>query len=409
MIATLRLFTTVLSLAILAAGGYLLWSWAQGAWARDATGDLVRVREDWRLGTALALLAWSFLGGRVLPWLVARRDERPLAPERGQGRTIEGASGSALYVESHGRTGGPPIIFTHGWGMDSTFWSYIRQDLADRFHLVFWDLPGLGRSTTGREVSLSAFAADLATLIEVTGRRPVVLVGHSIGGMIIQTLVKERPDLHGRIAGVVLLNTTYTNPLRTMILSRLALALQKPLLEPAMRLAIWLQPLVWLLNWQSYLGGSTHLALRLGFGRYVTRSQLEHVTRLAVRNPPAVQARGDLAMLRWDATGALGRLRAPVLVVGGDLDIVTKLEANRLIAEGAPGAELRVVEGVNHLGPLERADAYNRLIADFALRAQPSVTADMPRPQEGRSAEAPDTAAEPRPRGPSGPAPYARG
>jgi len=49
--------------------------------------------------------------------------------------------------------------------MDSTFWRYARQDLADRFRLVLWDLPGLGKSKAGggREaVNLGAFATDLA-------------------------------------------------------------------------------------------------------------------------------------------------------------------------------------------------------------------------------------------------------
>ncbi len=53
-----------------------------------------------------------------------------------------------------------------------------------------------------------------------------MLVGHSIGGMTIQTLARDHPELFGReVVGVVLLNTTYTNPLKTMILPRLMQAL----------------------------------------------------------------------------------------------------------------------------------------------------------------------------------------
>lgn len=373
-----RFFTTLLSLAVLGAAGYLLWSWYQGRWVVDAAALPERVREDWRLWTGLGLLAWSFLGRRILLPLLARPDERPTRPDRSEGQEIAGASGATLYVERYGPAGAPPIIFTHGWGMDSTFWSYAKQDLSDRFSLTFWDLPGLGRSRA-REVSLSAFAADLGCLLEASGRRPAVLVGHSIGGMTIQTLIRERPELLDRVAGVVLLNTTYTNPLKTMILSGPLQALQKPLIEPAMRLAQALHPLVWLFQWQSYLSGSAHIAHRFGFGRFVTRSQLEHVTLLSTRNRPGIEAAGNLAMLRWDAAEAVARLRAPLLVIGGDRDIVTKLEANRRIAESARRGRLEVVEGANHLGPMERADLYNRLIADFALSVQPVVSADMPR------------------------------
>ncbi len=116
--------------------------------------------------------------------------------------------------------------------------------------------------------------------------------------MTIQTLIRHNPEVQGRVAGLVLLDTTYTNPLRTMILSGLATALQRPLLEPAMKLVIAFQPLAWLSKWQSYLSGSAHLSHRLGFGKYATRTQLDHASLLSTRNPPGVMARGDLAMFR---------------------------------------------------------------------------------------------------------------
>lgn len=387
-----RFFTTLLSLAVLAAAAYLLWSWQSGELVRDATGELYRDREDWRLWTGLGLLAWSFLGRSVVLALSARRDRLKTRAERGAGRMVESSTGSSLYVESHGPESGSPIIFTHGWGMDSTFWRYARHDLADRFRLIVWDLPGLGKSkpATKDAISLEAFAADLRSLVELSGGRKPVLVGHSIGGMVIQTLIRDHPKIQSRLGGLVLLNTTYTNPLRTMVFAKLLRALQRPVLEPASKLMIALQPLVWLSKWQSYLSGSSHLAHRLGFGKFVTRSQLEHTTLLSTRNPPAAQARGDLAMFHWDATGALGRVRIPVLVIGGDKDIVTKLEASQAICGETDMADIRVVEDVNHMGPLERADLYNQLIADFALHVQPGAFADV---QTGRNAS--DEAARP--------------
>ena len=384
LLAIARFFATLVSLALLALAGYLLWSWYDGYLIRDAMGVLRRERETWRLWTGAGLLAWSFLGRSIMPLLLARPDKRRTRAERGQGEMVASPPGSSLYVETHGPAGAPRIIFTHGWGMDSTFWNYARQDLGDRFRLVLWDLPGLGRSKAprGRAVSLSAFATDLAHLIETTGGRPVVLVGHSIGGMTIQTLLRDHPQLRRRLAGVVLLNTTYTNPLKTMLMSGLLQALQRPLLEPIMKLTVALQPVAWASKWQSYLSGSAHLAQRLGYGRFVTRSQLEHTTLLATRNPPAVLARGDLAMFHWEAAGAMARARVPILVIGGDLDIVTKLEASRVIAGESDMARLQVVDGVNHMGPMERADLYNQLIGDFALAVQPSLSADL-RPDGG--------------------------
>jgi pimeloyl-ACP methyl ester carboxylesterase len=96
----------------------------------------------------------------------------------------------------------------------------------------------------------------------------------------------------------------------------------------------------------------------------------------ATRAPPAVEAKGDLAMLRWDATGATADWRKPLLVVGGDLDIVTKLEASKTIAARTPSAHLKVIAGVNHMGPMKRADLYCQGIAEFAasLKLGPQAT-----------------------------------
>jgi pimeloyl-ACP methyl ester carboxylesterase len=366
LIALARLLFSLVSLIILGLSAYLLWTWFQGDWVRDADGVLYRVRDDWRLWTGLGLVGWSFLGKLIVTPLVAQGDKGPPSrPTRGEGKIIAGASGSQLYVESVGPAGAPTIVLTHGWGLDSTIWSYAKRDLA-AFRLILWDLPGLGRSKLAKErrVSLEDFAADLATVIRQTGDQPVILVGHSIGGMTIQTLARDHSALFERqVAGVVLVNTTYTNPLKTMILSSVVRVLRWPVIEPLMHMAIGLQPLAWLSAWQSYLSGSAHLANRLGFGAHVTRSQLEHTTLLATRNPPGVQAAGNLAMFRWDASQVLPQIRKPVLVLGGEVDLVTKLEASEVIAGDIPSAELQVAQGANHMGFLERADVYNQAIA----------------------------------------------
>lgn len=385
----LRLLFSVLSLIILAVAGYLVWSWWNGDVFVDLDGVERRIRdEEWRLWLGLGLLAWSFLGRLLVLPLIAHRDDPasrlvPLRPT--ETLSLAGSKGAKLHVETYGREDGAPIVLVHGWGLDSSVWRHAVRDLADRFRLIVWDLPGLGRSTAPRgAVSLSDFASDLRTVLGLAQGRRVVLVGHSIGGMTIQTLARDHPEAFAAVSGVVLLNTTYTNPLKTMVASRAARALRRPVLEPLLRLAIWLRPVAWLCAWQSYLSGSAHMANRFGFGAYVTRSQLEHVTRLVVRNSPAVQARGNLAMFDWDATSALSGLQIPVLVMSGDVDVVTKLEASQVIAGSTPTARLECVSGVNHLGFLERADVYDAAIAAFATAAADGLaparsTLDEPR------------------------------
>jgi pimeloyl-ACP methyl ester carboxylesterase len=307
------------------------------------------------------------LGRLLLIPFIAQRDDKKFNPSRGRGATVAGADGARLYVESIGPLDAPVLILTHGWGLDSTIWHYARLDLGDRFRLMVWDLPGMGlsRPAPHNGVSLQAFAANLDLIIGMAGQRKVFLVGHSIGGMAIQALARERPEAFDTVAGVVLLNTTNTNPLKTMILAPLACALRWPVWEPALWLTIALQPLAWLSAWQSYFSGAAHLANRIAFGSGVTRSELGHTTLLTTRNSPAHQARGNLAMLRWDAKGALAKSGVPVLIVGGANDIVTTPKASEGIARDTPHSRLEIIAGANHMSILERAAAYHEVIRDF--------------------------------------------
>jgi pimeloyl-ACP methyl ester carboxylesterase len=372
----LRPLFALLSLLILGLAAYLLWRWYQGDVVRYPDGVVVHIRQGWHLWLGLTLLAWSFLGRSVMLWLLARPDRDPTRPERGRGQHLPVADGASLYVETVGPSDAPTIILIHGWSLDSTIWFYAKRDLAKRFRVIVWDHRGLGQSKieSTSAVQLSNMAKDLRTVLDYAGPRPVVLVGHSIGGMTIQTLARDHPELFGRkIAGAVLVNTTYTNPLQTILFSPLFTALRFPIIEPLLYLQIWLAPLAWLASWQSYLSGTSHLAARLGFTHNVTRSQLEHTALLMTRNSPAVMSRGDLAMFRWDATAALPQLSVPTLVIAGASDIVTKPEASHTIANAIPHASLEVIDDANHMGFLEKADIYNAAVAAFAASVQPKA------------------------------------
>ena len=373
LIPLVRALLSLLGLLALALTAYLLWTWWRGEIVLDAAGVARRVRDDWRLWCALGLIGWSLVGRAPALLLLARGDLDPTRPQRGVGTLISSPTGANLYVEREGGEDGPVVIATHGWGLDSTIWHDLKRRLsAERslvpHSLITWDLPGLGRSKapiTG-EISLSNFAVDLAQLIEDVAPRPVILIGHSIGGMTIQTLARDHPALFSeRVAGVVLLNTTFTNPLRTMVFSPLMTALREPLLEPLFKMTVRLTPLAWLSAWQSYLNGTAHLANRLQFGATPSRRQLDHTTLLGTRNSPGILAKGNLAMFDWDATGVVAEMSCPVLVIGGELDLVTKVEASEALMRGAPTGALERVSSVNHMGFLEREHHYNTLITAF--------------------------------------------
>jgi pimeloyl-ACP methyl ester carboxylesterase len=366
-----RLLLAILSWALLAAAVYLVWGWWVGYDLMSPDGAVRHVRGDrWRLYAGLGLLAWSFLGRFVvLLAMPAGADE----PREGRGDAIAVAApdGSILHVETFGPVGAPTLVLTHGWGLNGTAWWYAKQALAGRFRLVIWDLPGLGRSKPPKDgkITIDRFAAALGAVAASTDA-DVVLVGHSIGGMTTQTFWRACPEaLRARVKGMVLVDTTHENPLRTMWLSPLWRALRWPLIEPLFWLTIVTAPIAWLMSWQGYLNGSNQLAMRLtGFGRFATRGQVDFTARLACKGSPSIQARGNLAMFRWRVTDVLPQIEIPMLVLAGGRDIVTLPSASALIADVAPHAELFLAPGAGHMGFMECADAYNAQIAAFADR-----------------------------------------
>ena len=371
-----RLFALA-SLAILTVAAWLLWRWYDAWHVAETLG--LSGPSNAHLWWGAGLMAFSLLGRFPILMLLGRAEAGAPA-RRAEASEVAGADGSVLHVEQEGAAQGPILLFTHGWGLSSRVWAEARADLGARFGLVFWDLAGLGRSeqaTAG--YSLDGFAEDLHAVIDSLPDRPVILVGHSIGGMTVQTFCARHPELLGRrVAAIVLENTTHTNPLATMIFSRVFKPLQ-PVIELACKLDTILSPALWVMNWQAYLSGSTHLAARLaGFGTRPTREQLDRTARLITKNSPAVQAKGNLAMLRWSVTDRLPRIDVPALVLVGGRDLITKDHAGEAIAAALPQARLVRIEDAGHMGPVERSAFYNEQIGDFAefvrlLRSRPAA------------------------------------
>lgn len=99
------------------------------------------------------------------------------------------ANSAALAVHERGMPGPdrPTVLLTHGWPDSHAVWDLVADRLADRFHVVTYDMRGVGRSTPGlahKPYTLDKLAADLdAVVTAVSPNRPVHLVGHDWGSV----------------------------------------------------------------------------------------------------------------------------------------------------------------------------------------------------------------------------------
>lgn len=329
-------------------------------------------RETAMLLGGLLLVTWS-LAGRFLK--VSRLFTTGSAPVQeilpGAVQRLKRPDGSEIHMEIRGPDDAPTVILTHGWSLDSREWLYLQHDWGNRFRVVTWDLAGLGKSTqpANGDLSLEKMAGDLLAVIEASGPGPVVLMGHSIGGMTILTFCRQYAHLLGsRVSKLVLIHTTYINPLRTMFLSGLWTSLQKPLVEPLLYLQIALSPVVWVMNCLSYYNGSVHSSVsRTGFYGSGNQSKIDFVARFYPFDSPAVLARGALGMLAYDATQALPKIPIPTLVVGADEDPVTLVEASQHIRKEVASGQLSTLKQAKHFGLIEHNAEFAELTAEFIL------------------------------------------
>jgi pimeloyl-ACP methyl ester carboxylesterase len=163
-------------------------------------------------GAAVGLGAERYVMGRSLRSPDPYADE-PLGGLRGTPYAVETSDGVQLHVEvDQEGSPGPTVVFCHGYALNQDVWHFQRRDLGSVGRLVFYDQRSHGRSgRSGRaEVSITRLGSDLAEVVDAlapTG--PVVLVGHSMGGMTIMALADQHPELFGdRVVGVALIATS---------------------------------------------------------------------------------------------------------------------------------------------------------------------------------------------------------
>lgn len=385
----------LLSFAFIGGAIYFLYEWYQRAWEFDSDLNRLVFAPDFGfnaltllLVAGLLLLILTFAGRLLLPLFLGNQSRNqskfdpPQKTREGKQQRLQRPDGTELQVEFYGPEDGLPIVCTHGWGMNSTEWHYLKRELTDRFRLIVWDEPGLGLSTQpdNRDYSLEKMASDLEAVLGLAEGRPAVLLGHSIGGMITQTFCRLFPDSLGtRVRGLVLTHTTYTNPVRTVKGAPFFTAIERPILIPLLHLTIWLWPWVWLMNWMSYLNGSAHLATKhTSFAGGESWEQIEFATRYQLHASPAVVARGMIGMIHYDATESNKRINVPVLIIPGDQDPLCPPEASATMHQLIPDTKLLPLQPAKHLGLIEHHEYYAKQVREFGMAClagkQPTAT-----------------------------------
>jgi pimeloyl-ACP methyl ester carboxylesterase len=342
----------------------------------------------------IGLLAGGLLlgvgAGVTLERALVGRDRRRDDPEAGEpfGRIrgtpakLTSNDGTRLHVEELGQ--GPCLVFAHGFSLTQDAWHYQRRDLAGRFRCVFYDQRGHGRSGRPRkgDYSLQALAADLKAVFDWTGEERVVVVAHSMGGIATLQFAEQFPEeLGGRVAGVVLVGSTYVDTVRGMTAAVSAWGAawaQRTLITGAFRF-MGQDPMraQQLRRRGSDLG---YLGTRLfGFGSNPSPSQVAFIDKMLAGTDVEVWAKVFPSLVDFDLSESLEAVGVPALIVTGDKDRLTPPAAARFMAEKIPGSRLLILEDAGHCAFLERHQVLDAEIAAFAGEVlAPAGTAGRP-------------------------------
>lgn len=115
--------------------------------------------------------------------------------------------GNKVFYEEFGHGSEDAIIFVHGWTCDGTFWDYQIPEFTARQRVIRIDLPGHGKSEkpTTIKYTMDQFASSVVAVLENAGVKKAVLVGHSLGGVVVRQVYRLAPD---KVAALVIADSS---------------------------------------------------------------------------------------------------------------------------------------------------------------------------------------------------------
>jgi len=305
----------------------------------------------------------------------------PTGPPPPGSRVVTTDDGVPLHVEVDGDEDAPlTVVLSHGFTARLVEWDLQRAALRDRARLVLWDQRGHGRSgwTKLTKATIDRTGRDLGQVLDATTPTgPVVLAGHSMGGMSVLALARQRPELFGdRVVGVFLLATSAGGLVETGPLGLFIKLVRKlRLLSLYLRFLQLLAPLLERVRRRGTRLGR-RVTRRLLFGADdADLANVRLVQELLEETPYPVAMAFYATFLDHDETASLEVLRrVPVTVVTASHDRLTPAAHGRRIAEEiGPGAELVVVPGAGHSVNLTRTAVVDQAFHDLLDRVETRV------------------------------------
>jgi pimeloyl-ACP methyl ester carboxylesterase len=312
-------------------------------------------------------------------------DDTPFGTLRARPITIVADDGVPLHVEVDEldpdlRQPASPltVVFVHGYALNLDCWHFQRAAYRGLVRSVYYDQRSHGRSgrSSPQHATIEQLGHDLLTILDhVVPEGPVVLVGHSMGGMTIVALAEQHPELIGdRVVGVGLISTTAggLDPGR-LLLPMLPAKLGAELTSRTVRTLARRHKLVDVAR-RSGRSFATVTTDRFAFGGEVPAAYVEFVDRMLSATPFEVVAEffpSFRGLDKFHAVEVLGRV--PTTIICGTADRLTSIGHSRKLHSRIPGSTLIECENAGHLVILERHGQVNAALDQLLSAAAETV------------------------------------
>ena len=232
------------------------------------------------------------------------------------------------------------LVFLHGVGGGHHAWELQLPYFAGLGYASHaWDQPGYGHSPIVEPYDLERVSASLALLIESLGNEPVVLVGHSMGGMIAQETYVRYPTL---IRALALCFTSPAFAGGSSEFTKQFIAARVGPLDEGKTMAQIAAQLI------PTMGSNSKLAEQIMAG------VPPHTYRKAVR-----------LLTTFDRRKELADIKVPTLLIAGSEDKTAPPAMMERMSQKIPGAEYVLLQGCGHLGPMDQPGAFNDALLSF--------------------------------------------
>ena len=291
--------------------------------------------------------------------------------------TSDGISLHAEVDEADGAGCGPTIVFVHGYALNLDCWHFQREHFRGAHRLVFYDQRSHGRSERSPvgNATIDQLGRDLLAVIDqLAPEGPMILVGHSMGGMTIMSLADHHPELFGdRVIGVALVSTTAGGLKTHRVIS--------PYLPDRLMREVTPRAMALLARAPGLVDGARRSGSDLGFfitskmafGSEVPTPYVEFVDEMLAQTPFEVIAEFFPNFDELDKFSVLHAFeKVPTTIICGTEDVLTSIGHSRKMAQRIRGAQLLEIPDSGHMVILERSEqvdkALDRMIAEASAR-----------------------------------------